>query len=107
MKHAAMKQPIQTHIHACHHERPLPVIITEAIIQVLILKESAIQKKTKFRAPHWRRSDSTGFKSWFVSIDRPVLRSSPDEISNFLSKRLPREEKDCFVGFRDRWGRVC
>lgn len=35
----------------------------EEIIQVLMLKESAIQKPTKFQGPHWRRSFSTGFKS--------------------------------------------
>jgi hypothetical protein len=32
-KDAAMKYPIQTQIHACHHERP-STIIDEEIIQV-------------------------------------------------------------------------
>lgn len=34
---------------------------------MLMLNESATQKPTKFQAPHWRRSCSTGFKSWFVN----------------------------------------
>lgn len=39
----------------------------DEIIQVLILNESATQKATKFQGPHWRRSGSTGFRSWFVN----------------------------------------
>ena len=42
-----------------------------------------------------------------MSIDRPVLRSFPGEISNFLSKRLLHEEESGFVGFKDSWGRGC
>jgi hypothetical protein len=50
MKHAAMKHPAQTHIHACRHDRPLPVMGVEAItIQVLMSTEPAIRKKTKFQ----------------------------------------------------------
>jgi hypothetical protein len=55
----------QTQIHACHHDRPSNMD-AEAIIQVLILKLSAIQNATKFLLRHCRRSGSTGFKSWFA-----------------------------------------
>lgn len=68
MKQPAIAYPIQTQIHACHHERPL-TIIEDDIIHVLMLKESAIQKPTKFHGPHCLRSFSTGFKSWLVSYE--------------------------------------
>jgi hypothetical protein len=62
MKQPAMAYPIQTHNHDCHQDRPL-TIMAELIIQVLMLKESAIQKPTKFHGPHWRRAGSTGLRS--------------------------------------------
>lgn len=66
MKHAAMAYPAQTHNHDCHHDRPA-VTMEFAIIHVLRLNESAIQKPTKFQGPHWRRVGSTGLRSWFTS----------------------------------------
>lgn len=51
MKQPAIAYPIQTQSHDCHHESPF-TIIDELIIHVLILKESAIQKPTKFHGPH-------------------------------------------------------
>ena len=42
----------------------------ELIIHVLMLKESATQKPTKFQGPHWRRSGSTGLRSLFVNWSR-------------------------------------
>lgn len=44
-KKAAIEYPSQTHIHDCHHDRPL-TIMEELIIQVLMLNESAIQNPT-------------------------------------------------------------
>jgi hypothetical protein len=41
----------QTHIHDCHHDRP-STMLDEEIIHVLMLKESATQKPTKFQGPH-------------------------------------------------------
>jgi hypothetical protein len=59
-----MKHPAQTHIHACRHDRPLPVIGVEAIIiQVLMSTESAIQKKTKLQRPHSRHEGSLGLEA--------------------------------------------
>lgn len=49
-KHAAMEYPIQTQIQDCHHDSP-SVMLEPDIIQVLMLKESATQKPTKFHAP--------------------------------------------------------
>lgn len=45
--------PSQTQIQACHQERPL-VIMLDTIIQVLMLKQSAIQKAIKFLCFHVR-----------------------------------------------------
>jgi hypothetical protein len=39
----------------------------DEIIHVLMLNESAIQKPTKFQAPHCRRAGSTGLRSLLVS----------------------------------------
>lgn len=82
MNIAAIKYPIQTQIHACHHDKP-STIIEEAIIHVFwscsvhpssrkqnrvgfdsalsptMLNESAIQNPTKFHGPHSRRPGST------------------------------------------------
>lgn len=66
MKHAAIAYPAQTHNHDCHHDKPA-VTMEFAIIHVLRLNESAIQKPTKFQGPHWRRAGSTGLRSWFTS----------------------------------------
>ena len=69
MKTPAIEYPIQTQSHDCHHDSPPPTIMEDEIIQVFynvsgrgqeflgktpltILKESAIQKPTKFHAPH-------------------------------------------------------
>lgn len=41
MKHAAMAYPSHTQSHDCHHERPAAIIDPE-IIQVFMLKESAV-----------------------------------------------------------------
>jgi len=59
MKVPAMVYPIQTQSQACHQEMPATTL-DEAIIQVLMLKESAIQKPTKFQGPHCLRAGSTG-----------------------------------------------
>lgn len=61
-KHAAMAYPIHTQSHDCHHESPAETM-EELIIQVLMLKLSAIQNPTKFHAFHCRRSGSTGLRS--------------------------------------------
>jgi hypothetical protein len=66
IKQAAMEYPIHTQSHDCHHDRPA-TIMEDEIIHVLMLKESAIQKPTKFHAPHCRRAGSTGLRSWFVN----------------------------------------
>ena len=58
MKAAAKVYPIHTQIHACHHDTPATTA-EEAIIHVLILKESAIQNPTKFHGPHCLRCGST------------------------------------------------
>ena len=49
----------------------------EEIIHVLMLNESAIQNPTKFHGPHWRRSGSTGLRSWFVSYGEAPVTVSP------------------------------
>ena len=64
-KNAAIVYPTQTQIHACHQDSP-SVKDEAAIIHVLILNESAIQKATKLICLHCRLSGSTGFKSWLV-----------------------------------------
>jgi hypothetical protein len=76
IKHAAIAYPIQTQIHDCHQESPA-TIMDEEIIHVLMLNESAIQKPTKFQAPHCRRAGSTGFKSLFVNCRHRISRHSP------------------------------
>lgn len=91
MKHAAMAYPIQTQSQDCHHDRPAETIEDE-IIQVLMLKLSAIQKPTKFHAFHWRLAGSTGFRSWLVSISRDVLRPgswSTASLSAHVLRRAP------------------
>lgn len=52
-----------------------------AIIHVLMLKESAIQKATKLMCPHFRRSGSTGFKSWFVRKSCLLFKPGSDSHS--------------------------
>jgi hypothetical protein len=54
--------PIQTQIQACHQDSPA-WIIEDAIIQVLTLKLSAIQKAKKLRCFHVLFSMGTGSKS--------------------------------------------
>lgn len=68
-----MAYPIHTQSQDCHHESPAETM-EELIIQVLMLKLSAIQKPTKFHAFHCRRSGSTGLRSWLVSISWDVVR---------------------------------
>lgn len=46
MKPPAIAYPIQTQIHDCHQARPGFIMLAEEIIQVLMLKESAIQNAT-------------------------------------------------------------
>lgn len=72
-KHPAMAYPIHTQSHDCHHESPADTM-EELIIQVLMLKLSAIQKPTKFHAFHCRRAGSTDLRSWLVSMSCDVLR---------------------------------
>jgi hypothetical protein len=46
MKPPAMAYPIHTQSHDCHQARPGSMMLAEEIIQVLMLKESAIQNAT-------------------------------------------------------------
>lgn len=85
IKQAAIEYPTQTVIQLCHHDKPFKMA-AEEIIQVLMLNESAIQKATKLRPRHWRRSGSTGFRSWFASINCAFVR--PGSLSTaILSKK--------------------
>lgn len=60
------------------------------IIQVLMLKESAIQKPTKFQGPHWRRSGSTGLRSRLVSMSWAVVRPGSFSTASLSPHRLRR-----------------
>ena len=63
MKVAEIVYPTQTQSQHCHQESDVvgvpPAIMALAIIHVLMLKLSAIQKPTKFQGPHCLRSGST------------------------------------------------
>lgn len=101
---------VQTHSQACHHAKPPPVIMEAAIIQVLMLNESATQKPgghgqqeievarklgtrwgasipTKFQGPHCRRSGSTGFRSRLVSMSCALVRPGSDSVCILSSRR--------------------
>ena len=95
MKQAAMMYPTQTQIQHCHQERDVigvpPAIMAEAIIQVLILKLSAIQNPTKFHAPHCRLSGSTGR---FVSLAPTNLQ----DISCLTRLQVMISEKQLGIG---------
>jgi len=73
IKHPAIEYPTQTQSQACHHAKP-SMILDDEIIQVLTLKESAIQKATKLRLRHCRLSGSTGLRSSLASISCAVVR---------------------------------
>lgn len=60
------------------------------IIQVFMLNESAIQKPTKFQAPHWRRSGSTGLRSRLVSMSCAVVRPGSLSTASLSPHRLRR-----------------
>ena len=90
MKQAEMAYPIQTHSHDCHHESP-PWIMDDEIIQVLMLNESAIQKPTKFQGPHWRRSGSTGLRSWLVNCERAPISPLCHEVLDTGAGSAPEE----------------
>lgn len=82
------RYPIQTQSHDCHHDKP-SMIMAEEIIHVLILKESAIQKATKFQEPHCRRSGSTGCQtsaqcSLIVLHGMPGLRTHMPQPGAYL-----------------------
>lgn len=70
-------------------------MLAEAIIQVLMLNESAIQKATKLRLRHCRRSGSTGFKSSFVSINCAFVRPG-SALTRSLSTHLEALESLIF-----------
>lgn len=88
-KHAAIVYPIQTQSHDCHQDRPATTMELE-IIHVFMLKESAIQKPTKFQAPHCRRSGSTGFRSRLVSMSWAVVRPGSLSTASLSPHRLRR-----------------
>lgn len=90
-KQPAIAYPSHVHIQDSYHERP-PCTFEADIIQVLMLKQSAIQKATKFLDRHIRRSGSTGFRSSFVSISCALL--SPGSLSTAnRSRTLPSFER--------------
>lgn len=45
----------------------------EPIIHVLMLKQSATQKPTKFHGPQTLRATSTGFRSSLISLRRKIV----------------------------------
>lgn len=67
----------------------------DEIIQVLMLKQSAIQKPTKFHEPHCRRSFSTGLRSWLMSY-RVCVSTGP---GGGVGTRGPYHE----LGRSDAW----
>lgn len=89
MKNPAIEYPIQTQIHACHQLRPVSRD-DAAIIHVLMLKESAIQKLTKEMCRHCRRAGSTGFKSWLVRKSCLLVRPGSASVSYLMSKLINR-----------------
>lgn len=76
--------PIQTHSQLCHQLSP-SATLEDDIIHVLMLKESEIQKFTKFIEPHRRRSGSTGFKSSLASMSCVCVR--PGSLSTAILSR--------------------
>lgn len=88
-KKPAMAYPIHTQSQDCHHDRPAETM-DELIIQVLMLKESAIQKPTKFHDFHCRRSCSTGFRSWLVSISCAVDKPGSWSTASLSAHRRSR-----------------
>lgn len=88
-KPAAMAYPIQTQSQDYHHERPAATM-EELIIHVLMLNESATQKPTKFHAFHWRRSCSTGFRSWLVSMSWVLVRPGSWSTASLSAQRRRR-----------------
>ena len=104
---------VQTHSQACHHAKPLPVIMELAIIQVLMLNESAIQNPrscqhttstqeglhipTKFQGPHCRLAGSTGFKSWFVNMSWALDRPGSESVCSFVSSVAAFEERSLAI----------
>src|ERR1700759_1980216 len=50
---------------------------------------SPIQKPTKFHAPHCRRSGSTGFRSWLMSISWALVKPGSLSTASLSAMRLP------------------
>jgi hypothetical protein len=81
---AAMAYPTHTQSQACHHETP-DTTAEDAIIHVLMLKESAIQKPTKFHGPHCLLASSTGSTYQRMSLSRQNLKRGESDIPGFRS----------------------